>query len=184
MFTSGGELHVEGCTINNFGAKGIDFNPLGTSDLFVKDTIIRNNLNSANGGGIYIHPQPGGAAGGSIDHCRLENNLFGLRAEDGSKVALSNSVASGNTHNGLLSVSNATEVEVNLESVMAHANGTNGVQVVGPAAVLRLSNCMITDNGGTGVSNINGAAKAISFGNNRINGNLGGDGAVNNIGQN
>jgi len=35
-----------------------------------------------------------------------------------------------------------------------------------------------------GVTNINGAAKPISFGNNRLNGNVGGDGAVNNIGQN
>jgi len=183
-FTSGGALHVEECTIHNFSAKGIDFNPSGSSALFVKDTMVRDNTNGTNGGGIYIHPQSGGAAFVSIDHCRLENNFFGLRAEDGSKVIVSNTVSSINLHNGFLVFSNGGAVEVNLESVVASGNATNGAQVNGAAAVLRLSNCMIVDNTAMGVTNINGANKPISFGNNRLNGNVGGDGAVNNIGQN
>ena len=47
-FLGGGTLHVENCTIHGFTQAGIEFVPGVASDLFVKDTYIRDN----NGVGI------------------------------------------------------------------------------------------------------------------------------------
>jgi hypothetical protein len=169
-FLAGGALHVEDCTINNFAQKGIDFEPSGASQLFVRDTIIRNSLVSAvNSGGILVKPTATGAARVSLVDVQLDNNQFGLRAEANSEVSVLRGSANGNATNGFLAMGTAGPAVINLDSTVVSNNGTNGVRAFDPGAVIRLSQTIITGNAVRGLS-VNGGA-LISFGNNSVNGN-------------
>jgi hypothetical protein len=170
-FLAGGALHVENSTINGFAQKGIAFEPNGTSELFVKDTFIRNvQVSAATSGGILIKPTLSGSATVSIDRVRLENNQFGLRVEGGSDVTVSNSVASGNVTNGFIAVGTAVGSAVlNLDSTVSSNNGTNGVRADQVGSVVRISATTISGNAVSGLSENGGAI--VSFGNNAIDGN-------------
>jgi parallel beta helix pectate lyase-like protein len=173
-FLAGKALHVENCTISRFGApfpngNGINFIPSGVSLLFVKDTILNQNLH----GGIFVKPGAAGTAHVSIDTVRLERNGFGLRVEDRGKATVRDSVAAGNLANGFLSFSASTGTELNLENSEAVNNGTNGVKSEGANSFVRLSNVTVMNNTGLGLSIATGG-KIETFGNNRIRGNTGG----------
>jgi hypothetical protein len=174
-FLAGAALHVEHCMIYGFTQNGIDFNPSGASQLFVSDTVIRNN-NGAASNAILVRPLAAGSAGASLDRVHIDRNRVGLRAEDRSKVTVRDSIASNNTNNGFIAFSTAQAVEINLENTVAtNSVAGNGVRAAGTnLAVMRLANTMITDNS-IGISVANGAS-VVSFGNNRIAGN-GTDGA-------
>ena len=83
-FLAGGKLYVEDCRIFGFLDRGIDFEPSGDSELFVKDTTIRNNA----GVGIRIYPAAGGTAMATIDHCNLTGNEYGLSVVDDANVTI------------------------------------------------------------------------------------------------
>ena len=170
-FLAGGALHVENCTINNFAQKGIDFEPSGASELYVKDTIVRNNQVSAiNGGGIFVKPGAAGSARVSLDNVRLENNQFGLRVEGGTLTTARRTFASGNSTNGFIAVGTAVGAAVlNLESGGSSNNGNNGVRSDQAGATIRISNMIITDNVQNGLSVNLGAI--VSSGNNTVLGN-------------
>jgi hypothetical protein len=57
-FSAGGALHVESCTINNFGQYGIDFESAGPSTLVVQDTMARHHGSGTTGGACYIKGEP------------------------------------------------------------------------------------------------------------------------------
>src|SRR5262249_41861384 len=82
-----GVVHVENCTINHFTQIGIDFSPSsGATQLYVRDTIIRDNVGASSGG---IRVKPGSSALGSIVNTQLRNNgPFGLRVENNSNVTV------------------------------------------------------------------------------------------------
>jgi hypothetical protein len=179
-FTSGAALHVDNCTIFDFNGSGfgfgIDFEPSAASQLFVNNTSIRNNV----GGGILVKPGTSGSARISLENLQLENNLYGIRAEDNSKVTAHNTTAAGNSKNGFLAVTNGAPVEMNLERCVSKNNGTNGiaavVAVLGGTSTIRLSYVTVTDNltglsaqGGTGAQIIsvfqNGAGTNFISGN-------------------
>lgn len=170
-FLAGGALHVEDCTINNFSGKGISFEPNSAAELFVKDTIVRNNqVNAANGGGIFIRPAAPGSAEVELDNVRMENNEFGLRIEGGTRATVKNSSAVGNTSLGFNAVATAVGgAELNLESSVASHNGASGVRSSAAGAIVRISNMTITNNVGNGLTAAGGAI--VSFGNNRVSGN-------------
>jgi hypothetical protein len=166
-FLAGGALHVENCEINGFTQRGIDFFPTGTgaSQLFVKDTKIHDNT----GGGIWVKPGAGMTAKASIDHVRVEGNLFGIKSEQFSSVAIRDSVAASNTNSGFIANSGGSAVDVTIESSISMGNGQNGVVAAGANATARISNATITNNGTGVLSQSSGAV--VSFGNNRIRGN-------------
>lgn len=170
-FIAGGVLHVENCDIFGFGAGtalGIDFEPSGNSQLFVIDTVIRENSTGAAGGGVLIKPSAG-ITKASLDRVRLLNNFYGIRAESNAVVTIRDSVASGNSRNGYLAVSTGPAVELNLENNSAVNNGTNGVATSGAAATIRLSNMTIANNN-QGI-NFSAGGAVLSFGNNKNAGN-------------
>jgi len=181
-FLNGGALHVEKCTINAFNSNAIEFQPsnggTGSASLFVKDTIIRNNKAGSGSptamGGVYIHPGTGVTAYAEFDNVRMERNVFGIRADDGSTVTVKNSSAVGSTK-GFVAVSTSTAVTIILDSCMIAGNTNAGITSTGALATVRMSNNTVTGNlmglklGG---GNIQSAV------NNRIFGN-GTDGAPN-----
>ena len=170
-FIAGKALHVEDCLIYGF-TLGINFSPTGSSDLFVSRTILREN----SGGGIDVTPNGGLAlAFAALDNVRLENNLHGVRAEDGSTVNITHSVASGNSNSGFAGVATSRAVTMSIENSMSTLNGTAGVLSTGAQATVRISTSLITDNSGIGLNSAGGAI--VSFGHNRVAGNGGGNGA-------
>ncbi len=166
-FLSGAALHIENCVIFNFAQKGLDFEPTGASQLFIKDTTIHNNNNSVNGGAVFLKPGAAGSVKATLDHVRLEANLFGVRAEPGSNVMIRDSVVSASSTSGILAVG-SSGVVIHVEDTVVSHNATNGIRSGGAQCTVRISNVMVMDNG-TGLGTAGGAL--ISFGNNRIAGN-------------
>jgi hypothetical protein len=148
-FLSGGALQVENCAISNFGGSpgyGIDFEPSAASQLFIDNTTIRNNI----GGGILVKPQSTGSAKVSLEDVRMENNSYGIRAEDNSKVTAHNCTAAGNAKNGFLAVSLSAPSEMNLERCVSKNNWTNGIASALSSfsgnAIVRFSYTTVTGN--------------------------------------
>jgi nitrous oxidase accessory protein NosD len=162
LYSGGGELHIESCVINDFGARGIDaFGP----SLSVKDTIIRNS-----GFGILTSSGPGNTV--TAEGVRLESNQAGLFATNGARVSIRNSVIAGNSQQGIVASGNGpgSFVEVNVESCMIAYNGTDGVDSdASGSAIIRISNSIVTDNG-IGLHQA-GTALLLSRGNNTVEGN-------------
>lgn len=171
-FVAGKALHVDDCLIYGFTSQGINFAPTGSSDLFVSRTKIHTNP----GAGIDIIPNGASAfAYAALTDVRLENNLRGLRAQDGSTVTITHSVASGNLNNGFVGVATSRPVTMSIENSMSTLNGASGVYSGGAQSTFRISTSLITDNSAMGLQSVGGAI--VSFGNNRVAGNGGGDGA-------
>jgi hypothetical protein len=169
-FVAGKALHVEDCDIYGFAGQGINFAPAGDSQLFVDRTRIRNNA----GGAIHVHPGPAGFADAAIGHVEMHRNGRGIRAEDGSSVLVRNSLAAGNAMAGFNVVSAARVAKMTVEGSAATANMT-GVRASGALASVLLNDSTIADNTDLGLSNAGGSI--VSWGNNRVHGNAGGNGA-------
>ena len=121
-------LHIEKCTINNFrGANGsgieVATSAVGTTHVFISDTIVRNN-GQGTGGGIFFNPGASATVKASLDNVRMEFNVFGLKAQGtGPTVTeVNNSIANGNSAAGLSAV-NAPAV-MNVENTMVANNAT------------------------------------------------------------
>jgi len=170
-FLAGGALHVESCTINNFAQKAISFEPSGASQLFVVDTIVRNNLvNAVQAGGILIKPTGAGSAVATIENVQMVNNRFGLRIEGDVRATVSGSAADGNLTNGFTVIANGFGPELNLKSCTASHNGTNGVRSAQAGAVIRMSGTQVIGNAANGLAANSGGA-IVSFGDNHVDGN-------------
>src|SRR3954452_10387026 len=102
-------LHVEKCTVNAFrgtNGSGIEIAPTtaGTTLVFIKDTIVRNN-GQGTGGGIFINPGANVNLKASLDNVRSENNAFGIKVQDFSTVSIHNSTFAGNAFSGITAIS-------------------------------------------------------------------------------
>ena len=169
--TSVGNLHVEGCVISGFTGNGIFVNlSADGSQIFVKDTITRNNGD----GGIQIQTSTG-TVRASIDNCRSERNFFrGFFAYNGSRVTINRSVASGNG-SGFFAYSDlsGSSAELSCEECVSSNNAygfavntlSNGV------ATIRVSHSTATNNANFGFAQLN-AGVFESLGNNLVRGNL------------
>jgi len=123
-----GSLHVEKCTINNFrgtNGSGIEIatSLAGTTHVFIKDTIVRNN-GQGTGGGIFLNPGAGATVKASLDNVRMEFNIFGLKAQGtGTTVTeVTHSIANGNSAAGFSAINAAAAL--NIENSMAANNAT------------------------------------------------------------
>jgi hypothetical protein len=184
---SAGSVSIESCWFNHFNGNGagtgsaIDVEPGAPTvnlNLAILDTIIRNN-NGAGTFGVLIKPAAGVTVKASLDRVRIESNSGGLRAEDRSKVAVSDSTIANNGANGVTAAFTSAAVSVDLQGVSISGNN-NGIVSSGGQATVRISNVAVFDNSGVGLNSVNpgsGAGAIISFKNNSVQGNVGGDGA-------
>jgi len=175
-FLAGGSLHVEQVEISGFTSRGLDFEPSGTSQLFVSNSDIHNNVSAASGtGGIYISPTGTGIATASISGSRINDNGFGIRANNRSIVAVSDCVASGNVNFGIASVSTGDFSDVTVKNCQVANNGYGasvgaGLLADGAASNVRISDNVVTNND-NGLRVINGG-NIRSFGNNQVTDNV------------
>jgi hypothetical protein len=165
------EVHVENCTIMGFANRGIMVNnSSGNVNLYVHNTIIRNNVGASsplgNSGAILLRPTGAASAKAFIDNSNLDQNTFGLRIEANTFAMMSDSTATGNSTIGIQSTTATIAATVVLERVTVAANVT-GVQADGSGnAAVRISNTTITNNS-FGLSQASGGV-IISFVNNSI----------------
>lgn len=160
-FLAGGALHLESVTIFGFAQLGVDVQPATGARIFVRDCEFRENNNPTNGGGMAVKATGGATARVSIDRTRFDRNTVGLRVEDGARVTVSNSTASGNT-NGFHVIGSASTAALTLENSSSTNNTAFGVLTNGGFASAVLSNTLVTGNA-TGIT-----GTITSFGTNRI----------------
>lgn len=140
LFNAGAALHVESCTINGVAQHGISFS--GPSELFVKDTVVRNSSLGIFIIAITANP---GTTKASIDRCRLENGGTGIQVGANTKVNVRDTVAAGNSIRGFgVSPVSGFTGELNLENCTATGNNT-GLQA-DTSGTMRVSNSTITNN--------------------------------------
>ena len=168
-FLAGGQLHVENVRIYGHSQHGIDFNPSGASQLFVKDSSFRDNT----GGAIWLRPQASGSATAAISNAAMDGNGRGVRADDATTVVVRDSHAAGNVANGFVGVGVLRPVNMTLEHVVSAGNGAVGVYA-GANTTVKLSNTLTTRNN-AGWTTVDGG-QIISFGNNSIFDNVSGNG--------
>jgi hypothetical protein len=176
-------VHIQNCVIRNFRGFGIVFYSNGNTQLFVSDTIIFNNGSTARTGGIYILLFHAASANAVLDRVHLENNVRGLWVDgtdstgNGAHVVIRDSVVAGNAADGILATSAPGQAPafIVVEHTAAVNNAGTGIRADGPRATMLLNDNTIARNG-VGIGAVNGG-QLISYGNNKVNNNLGADGA-------
>lgn len=154
-------LHIEKCTVNNFrGSNGsgieIATTAVGTTQVFIKDTIVRNSGQNT-GGGIFINPGASATVKASLDNVRMEGNIFGFKNQGNSTVSVHHSVAAGNSAAGFSAFSGAAVLNID-DSVSAN-NGTGVVCNAG--TTVRIGNSGIFGN----TTAVTGGGNCFTFGN-------------------
>jgi hypothetical protein len=194
QFNSGGELHIEDCTINSFGT-GIQIKPGAASQIFIKNTVVRNSdtAHGGNGNAIQVVPSggqthifiqdtivgnnagtgisltPTGSATviASLDNVRIEKNSAGVVANDNVEASVRDSLSAGNGTGFLASASSGHAV-INLASSMASGNPA-GIHSNGANSTINLTDVTVVNNS-VGLS-LSGGGHIVSFGNNDITNN-------------
>jgi hypothetical protein len=171
VFESGASLTISDCIVKDFvvngsgTGNGILIAPTSNTNFTVVNTIAVNNGNV----GILYSPTSGTAATiGTIDHVVATNNTgsgIGVEVSAGSAaVSISNSVASNNGSNGIVT---SGTVNVTVDNDEISNNGT-GLTVTSGTVVL--SRSVINNNATYGVSNSGTVQTLVD---NRIYGNGG-----------
>ncbi len=164
-FIGAGTLHVEKSVIHHFTQNGINFAPSsGNTQLFVTDSIIRENGNSPTVAGILIRPTSTATVSFKIDRSEIENNTAGLRVDTSApggmvRGVFHDSIAAGSVNNGVTAVSGASVAQIMIDHSSVAGNN-NGIVVNGGAATINTTYSSITgnnngmvQNGGTGTLN-------------------------------
>jgi len=172
VFKGGGTLHIERSVANGFSGFGMSgISITSPANIFVKDTIARNNYN-----GLALNIATGAPATATItmDQLHLDANRIGLfvQTQTGQTVTgtIGNSSASGNSDAGILVNANAGgSISLNVESCLL-TNTSIGLiaesSTAGSAAAY-ISFCSIAHNAVNGFE-IGGQGAIFSRGNNTL----------------
>lgn len=188
IFKSGGVLHIENCSISNFGGWGIQFEPNANNPLaalYVENTTIAGNGSGSAGGGIHIAPQGDALVSAFLNQVRVEHNRDGITVDGRNgkqgntflttfiSVAVQGSAAVGNTLNGFTAISatGKTPTVMTLDRVIAANNVGAGVHADGANSSILIGGSTLTLNRNRGISATPGAT-TISFGDNKIGSNF------------
>jgi len=153
-------VYIEDCVVTGF-IRGInDVRTTGLTQLFVKNTVVRNNHFDTNSPGIVLAAAPKNAV--VLENVQSLGNGYGVAVATGNNVVISRSVISGN---GIAGIEADPGAEVFVDNTEISHNGSYGVLTFGAVA---LANSDISFNS----SSISGST--VSYGNNRMFGNGGG----------
>jgi hypothetical protein len=168
-------VNIEDCVIDNFAQSGINDQRTGGGQLFIGNTVLRNNGGSSGSlsSGIYIVPGSGMTATVSIDHSQINGNYFGIVGDGRSggiiKGTIKDSVVSGNTENGITALSSGSSVLFVLDQTEVSANAAAGLFANGSGSGVLARNTTVFDNG-VGLDAASGGG-LVSYGNNSVAGN-------------
>jgi hypothetical protein len=176
-----GIMHIDRCIIRGFASfPGISFDPSNAgARLFLTDSAISENGSSGTQAGLRVKPFAAGTANVVIDNVNFKANNFGMFFDgaggSGIRAVVKGGMSSGNTVNGIGISSNGPPVLVFVDGVTIFGNA-NGIAAGGAGAVGLVSNSIIAGHTSQGVS-VGASAIVVSYGDNKVGGNAGGDGA-------
>jgi hypothetical protein len=153
-------VYIEDCVVQGFYRGINDVRTTGLTQLFVKNTVVRNNHFYTNSPGILLAAAPKNSV--VLENVQSLGNGYGVAVATGNNVVISRSVISGN---GIAGIEADPGAQVYVENTKISHNVSYGVFALGTVA---LANSDITFN----TSSISGST--MSFGNNRLFGNGGG----------
>jgi len=168
-FNTGLALHVEDCSIRDFSTFGIN---VVTSTNNAKFVVQRTTLWDNTSGGIQVRPTGGAIVTGTMEKVSMNKNGNGLTVDGfggtgGVNVSVRDSHANGNTV-GVLATS-TVGVQIMIEGSTI-ANNVTGLSAANAGATIRVGSSIITGSG----TAVNGA-QVLSYLNNQLNGNAGGE---------
>ena len=191
VFTGGGSLVIEHCSVLNWGRYGVDYRPSGSApfvsgDLYIRDSELTNNEQA----GLFAQSANASTARASLDNVRFSNNGnfgsgLGLWADSRTKINVSDSLFATNGLNGILAQptggGGANTSEVNATNCFLNGNfvGVAALNTGADTSIVRIASDDIFDNGaalGLGIG-----CTISSFGTNRIAGNGSNNGPPNNF---
>lgn len=186
-FIAGSALHIQNCIIRNFrgtapDGSGIQFIPsAGAAELYVTDSSISFNGNSASNGGIQIKPTGSGSANVVLTRTSVENNGTGIITDASATsgqltIMIRDSQTVGNTNAGLFSTKpGSASIRIMMDRSLAGNNAT-GIVSDGSGSVVVITGSTISGNN-VGLSATNGGS-IISYVNNFVAANLTSDGST------
>jgi hypothetical protein len=166
-FTAGKTLIIEDSKISRF-SRGIGVALSAAGTLIVHNTEVVGNP----GYGIVVHSTSDThIAKVSLSNVRVSgNSIVGFYAGAGCRASIRDSTIAGNGDAGVSIMHSSAQVQIDHTDVSNNAIGIEGV-----SGVVRIADAVITGNTTAGLRSTGGSI--VSYGNNRINGNPGGDGA-------
>jgi hypothetical protein len=155
--TAATTVYIENCVVAGY-LKGInDVRTTGLTQLFVKNTVVRNNHFNNNSPGILLAAAPKNSV--VLENVQSLGNGYGIAVATGNNVVISRSVLSGN---GIAGIEADPGAEVFVDNTEISHNVSYGIFSLGTVV---LANSDISFN----TSSISGAT--LSYGNNRLFGN-------------
>jgi hypothetical protein len=158
--TAATTVYIEDCAVSGFYRGINDVRTTGLTQLFVKNTVVRNNHFYSNSPGILLAAAPKNSV--VLENVQSLGNGYGIAVATGNNVVISRSVISGNEIAGIEADPGAQVMVNNTE--ISH-NAGSGIYALGTVG---LANTEIAFN----TSSISGTT--MSYGNNRLFGNGGG----------
>jgi hypothetical protein len=139
----------------------------GAAKVFVADSYITDNGGTNQNAGILVRPTAGAQANVSVKNVSLEANTNGIFMDGAggggaANVAVSKSVLSGNSSNGVSVFGTGAALNAMVDDSLVSSNIGNGVAAAGAGAGAKIGSNTIVYNG-TGVS-----GSVQSFKNNQI----------------
>jgi hypothetical protein len=189
---NGASVHIENSHIYGFrtgNAAGVRIGTTTATELSITNTLITDNgAGTTTGGGVVVQPTgAGGSAIVNLNRVVTNNNSVGVNviaggssnAATGVRLAMSESVASGNAGRGVSasSTAGAAAAALNLKKVSIIGNATGGVQADGSPVSILIGDSVITQNFGAAAVNAVNSGTINSYQNNQFNNNPGGQGA-------
>jgi hypothetical protein len=175
QFNSGKALNVQNSVLHNLTATGIQFLPNSPSALFMSSTLVADIGNTA----IQIEPKTSGTVTAVLRQMEVHNNVYGIYVVGGDdgpagtmNAVVSTSSFSGSSATAVVSQTQAGAATSVMVRNCSIANNLFGVAAVTTGAILRLAQSAIAGNG-TGWF-INNGGSLVSYGDNDIDGNGGG----------
>jgi hypothetical protein len=157
-------VSIENCSIRNFGNNGVSDERTGGGNLFITNTVIKNNALS----NVAITGASTPAVSASLDNVKLiGSNGNGLLVSSSNTAVIRGSVVFGNLNHGILT--NDANTDVSVDDCILSSNGT-AIRTQNGSPIVRISGNTITKNGTSLRPGSNGG-QIISYGNNNISGN-------------
>ncbi|HJU84136.1 MAG TPA: hypothetical protein VJ600_07980 [Holophagaceae bacterium] len=170
-FLAGKALIIENCFFDGFTTTGVDISLATAANVSISNTSFNGAPAATNYVGVFVE-SPSTQVKVDLDRVRVWNSPHVGMYFAAGKAVVRDSLATGGDYGVIVNGANVQMDQVAL------SDNNYGVKTF--AGALRLSNCVITGNG-TGVFISGGTVS--SYGNNRLDGNSGGNGPLSVIAQ-
>lgn len=171
-FLAGKALIIEDLSIESMTTHGVDFQPAGPASLVMRKVQIRSVGGTA-GADAAVHVKPGvaGSAAIQLERLQIAQAEVGLLLQGPVSGDVRDSTIQGATTYGVHALATPTAaVDLHIGNCSVIDSAETGVRVEGGTGVLRLSGSTVTGNA-LGLQAVAGG-QLLSYGDNRVSGNL------------